>query len=193
MLCQAELQPQTDGSVGTARAKRCLAFEEGGGAQTGETAPAVLVEAPAVGRYALSWYGIREPQGDAMRATTILVGMLLVLVAACSTDDSMPSAFEEMSSDEVGCTLAYGDDALYVVGPLGPSSDPENVEPNDYTVFRFWRIADEIHVSAKGTDWGSDRSASLDDITTDGIEVHEGLYRDSGNPGYMVTCWRGNA
>lgn len=127
-----------------------------------------------------------------MRAIIVAVGMLLVLVTACSTADSMPSAFDDMSSDEVGCTVTYGDDAPYVVGPLGSSSDPVNVEPNDYTVFRFWRIADEIHVSAKGTDWGSGGSAPLDEVTTDGIEVAEGLYRDSGNPGYGVTCWRGS-
>jgi hypothetical protein len=125
-----------------------------------------------------------------MRAISVALGLLLVVGAACSAGGSMPSSFDDMTSDEVGCTVNYGDDAPYVVGPLGPSSDPENVEPNDYTVVRLWRTASEIHVSAKGTDWGSGGSASLDEITTDGLEVAEGLYRDSGNPGYVVTCWR---
>lgn len=129
-----------------------------------------------------------------MAATRL--GMALVVVglvaAACNASNQRPAAFDEMSSDEVGCTVKYGDDSLYVVGPLGPS-DSENVEPNDYTLIRLGRTASNIVVVTDFPDSGSNGGLALNKITTDGVVVSTGPFRNNGEPGYVVTCWRGDS
>ncbi len=126
-----------------------------------------------------------------MRAIVILVGLLVVAVAACSPDDSMPSSFNGMTSDEVGCTVKYGDDGLYVVGPLG-SSDSETVEPNDYTSIRLGRTALDIVVAAEVPGGGQNGSTPLNNIPADGV-VAVSAFRNGGDPGFVVTCWRGDS
>lgn len=95
-----------------------------------------------------------------------------------------------MSVDEVGCTLLYGSDTTYVVGPLGPSGF-EVIEPNDYTMFRIGRTALDIIVVAKSHNAGMDASVPLDSLPEDGVVAWSG-FRDAGNPGYKFTCWRGD-
>lgn len=127
-----------------------------------------------------------------MRAIIVLIGLVTVIVAACSTaPDTMPGAFDGMPSDEVGCTVKYGDDDLVVVGPLG-AIDSENVEPNDYTLIRVGRTASDLIVVAEGSDWASHGGTPLNQIAADGSEVARGPFLDSGNPGYVVICWRGD-
>jgi hypothetical protein len=94
-----------------------------------------------------------------------------------------------MTSNEVGCTVKYGEADRVVIGPLGPS-DFEEVHPNDYTMFRIARTALDIIVVAERERGGSNASIPLNDLPVDGI-VSRGPFRDGGNPGYTVTCWRG--
>jgi len=77
---------------------------------------------------------------------TRLFAVLMILAlgsSSCSSTEGHPTAFGDMSRDEVGCTVEYGDDDLYVIGPLGPG-DSENVEPNDYTSIRLRRTAEGV-------------------------------------------------
>lgn len=123
---------------------------------------------------------------------SIAVSLVVLLgLSACSSAEVHPVEFEGMSSDEIGCTVEYGDDNLYVVGPLGPS-DSENVEPNDYTLIRFGRTASNIVVVAEFPDSGSIGGMALNEIPTDGVVVSTGPFRNGGEPGYVVTCWRGD-
>ncbi|GMR01901.1 MAG: hypothetical protein BMS9Abin20_0223 [Acidimicrobiia bacterium] len=124
----------------------------------------------------------------ATRLLTVLFVLALV-AAACSTVDSRPTEFDDMTADEVGCTVWYGDTDPYVVGPLS-SSDFEVIEPNDYTSFRIARTASDIVIVAKRQNDGMSRSTPLNDIPADGIFVRRG-FRDAGNPGYEISCWRG--
>ncbi len=124
----------------------------------------------------------------ATRTVTVLL-LVASLVAGCSSADDRPSEFDGMSVDEVGCTLLYGSDTKYVVGPLGPS-DFEVIEPNDYTMFRIGRTALELIVVANSHDSGMDTSMPLDSLPDDGV-VAQSDFRNAGNPGYKITCWRG--
>lgn len=128
-----------------------------------------------------------------MRATFVLVGLLMVAVAACSAAESiMPAEFNAMTSDEVGCTVTFGDDSLYTVGPLG-SGEVTEVEPNDYTTVRVARTASNVVVVADFYNSGTGGGAALSDIPSDGLIVAQGPFRDGGTPGYVVTCWRGDS
>lgn len=128
-----------------------------------------------------------------MRFATTLVGILVVATAAaCTTIDSAPNAFDDMTSDSVGCTVEYGDEEAFVVGPLGPT-DSETVNPNDYTSFRFARTPESLVVAAKGSDWSSDVSRTLDEVTAAGTVVVKGPFINGDEPGYVATCWRGTA
>lgn len=140
-------------------------------------------------RAVIRWWWL--DRGDAMRVVIVFVGTLLVLVASCSGGESMPESFNGMAPDEVGCTVKYGDVSPHVVGPLGPS-DSENVEPNDYTFIRLGRTASSIVVVTEFPDSGSNGEMPLNKITTDGVVVRRGSFRNSGEPGYVVTCWRGD-
>jgi hypothetical protein len=119
--------------------------------------------------------------------------MVLALgLSACSSAVGRPAEFGDMSRDEVGCTVKYGDDDLYVIGPLGPS-DAENVEPNDYTLIRLGRTASDIVVATDFPNSSSNGGMALSEIPTDGLVVARGPFRDGGTPGYSVTCWRGDS
>ncbi len=111
-------------------------------------------------------------------------------MAACSSPEARPEQFNNMSPDEVGCLVAYGDDDPYVVGPLGPS-DSENTLPNDYTTIRLARTASDIVVVTEFPDSSSNGALALNRIPPDGVVVAKGPFRNGGNPGYSVTCWRG--
>jgi len=126
-----------------------------------------------------------------MRAILVLVVGLVLAGAACSKADSMPAEFNVMTSDEVGCTVNYGGDSLYVVGPLGPS-DSENVEPNDYTLIRVARTASDIVVVTEFPGGGQHGSTPLNNMPSDGVVIVS-PFRSGGDPGYVVTCWRGDS
>ncbi|MCL1593936.1 MAG: hypothetical protein M3132_06250 [Actinomycetia bacterium] len=110
-------------------------------------------------------------------------------VAACSSPEGRPEQFDSIAPDEVGCTVAYGDE-IFVVGPLGPA-DSENIEPNDYTMIRLGRTASDIVVVTEFPDSASNGGMALNTIPHDGVVVSRGPFRSGGNPGYSVTCWRG--
>ncbi|NHZ70161.1 MAG: hypothetical protein GWP18_00795 [Proteobacteria bacterium] len=122
-----------------------------------------------------------------------IAGVLVAVLSlsACSSAVERPASFDNMSADDVGCTVEYGDDALLVVGPLGPS-DSEDVKPNDYTVIRLGRTASDLVVTTDFPDSGSSGGAALNTITPDGDIVARGPFRNGGEPGYIVTCWRGD-
>jgi len=135
-----------------------------------------------------------ETSGERVKVTSRLLAVLFVLVlvvAACSSVDSRPVEFDDMTRDEVGCTVRYGDTGPYIVGPLA-SSDFKVIEPNNYTSFRIARTASDIVIVAKRQNDGMSRSTPLSDIPADGIFVWGG-FSDGGNPGYEITCWRGEA
>ncbi|VAW04443.1 hypothetical protein MNBD_ACTINO01-1332 [hydrothermal vent metagenome] len=119
----------------------------------------------------------------------MLVALLFVL-AACASSTVRPVEFENMSSDEVGCTVNYGNTDLYIVGPLGPS-DSEEVTPNDYTSIRVGRTALDIVVVATVPDGGGNAATPLNDMPADGV-VARRAFSNGGDPGYVVTCWRGD-
>jgi hypothetical protein len=122
----------------------------------------------------------------------LIIGVvsLTLVVASCSAADSRPDQFDGMTPDQVGCVVTYGDNVQRVVGPLGPSDSWEN-RPNDYTLFRIARTALDVIVVVEQTGGGSNSSTPLNDLPADGI-VARGPFRDGGNPGYVVTCWRGD-
>lgn len=118
----------------------------------------------------------------------ILVAVALAL-AACSTDPSMPSAFDDMASDQIGCLVAYGDDR-FEVGPLGPS-DTETVEPDSLASIRIGRTAASLIVNAERERTSTVATVDLVDLGPNGgIIVVWGL-QDGGNPGLEVRCWTG--
>lgn len=124
----------------------------------------------------------------AFRLLIALVGFSLA-VTSCSTAESQPSQFEGMASDKVGCTIVYGDTDPYIVGPLGPS-DSKEVHPNDYTSFRIARTASDIIFVVEQPESGSNGSIPINNLPDDGI-VTRGPFRNGGNLGYVITCWRG--
>lgn len=115
---------------------------------------------------------------------------LTLVVTPCTSSSSHPAEFESMSSDEVGCIIHYGNSDPYVVGPFGPS-DSEEITPNDYTSIRVGWTASEIVVVATVPGGGGNTYASLNDMPTDGI-VARRSFSNGGDPGYVVTCWRGD-
>ena len=123
----------------------------------------------------------------------LLIGLAFfaLVFAACSSQASRPGEFEGMNSDEVGCSVLYGDTDLSFIGPLG-ASDSEEVRPNDYTMFRVGRTASDVIFVVEQTGGGSNGSVPLNDLPADGI-VARGPFRDGGNPGYVIACWRGDA
>lgn len=126
-----------------------------------------------------------------VRSIAVLVALVLGL-SACSSAEERPVEFGGMSPDEVGCTVEYGDDDVYVIGPLGPN-DSENVEPNDYTAIRLGRTASDIVIAADFPDSGSSGAVALNKIATDGVVVARGQFRNGGEPGFVVMCWRGDS
>jgi uncharacterized protein YceK len=131
--------------------------------------------------------------GDTMRLWVGIVGVLLLaasLLAGCSSVDSRPSEFDGMSADEVGCTLLYGSDTTYVVGPLGPS-DFEVIEPNEWSSFRIFRTALNIGFSISTEKSGTDGSLPINDLPDDHVVAWREMM-DPGNPGYKIKCWRGD-
>jgi len=122
----------------------------------------------------------------------LLVGLagLSLAIASCSAAETRPNEFESMTSDQVGCVVAYGDADRYIVGPLGPNGS-EEIQPNDYTFFRIARTASDVIVVVERADGGSNVSLPIDELPGYGI-VTQGPFRNGGNPGYVVTCWRGD-
>lgn len=119
------------------------------------------------------------------------IGMIVFSLALSScASASRVGLYGDMTSDEVACSVVYGDSDPYVVGPLGPS-DSEEIRPNDYTMFRVGRTASDVIVVVEQTGGGSNGSTPLNDLPADGI-IARGPFRDSGNPGYMITCERGD-
>jgi len=121
---------------------------------------------------------------------TYTLAVLALVLTACTSATSRPGEFEGMSTDEVGCTVNYGNTDLYVVGPLGPS-DWEEVTPNDYTSIRIARTASDILVAAEVPGGGTGTSRPINDIPADGI-VARRPFSNGGDPGFVVTCWRGD-
>jgi len=122
---------------------------------------------------------------------TYALAVLALVVAACASTSSRPAAFEDMSANEVGCTVNYGNSDLYVVGPLRPS-DSEEITPNDYTSIRVGRTASDIVVVATVPGGGGNAATALNNMPADGVVARRG-FTNGGDPGYMVTCWRGDA
>jgi hypothetical protein len=122
----------------------------------------------------------------------LLIGVVgfSLIVAACSAAETRPDQFEGMTTDEVGCVVVYGDAGRFVLGPLGPS-ESEEIHPNDYTSFRIGRTASDVIVVVEQASSGSTVSIPLTELPGYGI-VSRGPFRDGGNPGYVVTCWRGD-
>jgi len=123
-----------------------------------------------------------------------MLALLLVgaVAAGCSSAEGRPTEFTGMSSDDVGCVILYGSDMTYVVGPLG-SSESEVIEPNDYTSFRIGRTATDVIVVAKSEGSGMDASTPLDSIPEAGAVLGQSEMRNGGDPGYKITCWRGES
>ena len=71
-----------------------------------------------------------------------------------------------------------------------PNCDFKVIEPNDYTSFRIARTASDIVIVAELSNSGANQSTPLNDMPPDGIVVR-GPFRDAGNLGYAITCWRG--
>ena len=124
-----------------------------------------------------------------LRLLVSIVGFSLA-VAACSSVDGKPRQFDGMTPDEVGCVIVYGGANRYVVGPLGPS-DSQEIHPNEYTLFRIGRTASDVIVVTERTGGGSNASVPINDLPAYGV-IAKGPFQDSGNPGYTVTCWRGD-
>ena len=118
------------------------------------------------------------------------LAVLALVIAACGSTNGRPVEFEDMSSDEVGCTVNYGGSDLYVVGPLGPS-DSEEITPNGYTSIRVGRTASDIVVVATVPGGGGNAATPLNNMPADGIVARRG-FSNGGDPGYVVTCWRGD-
>ena len=114
-------------------------------------------------------------------AARLLAVLLVFGLSACSSADSRPVEFDEMYPDEVGCTVRYGEDTLYVVGPLGPSGS-QNIEPNDYTLIRLGRTASDIVLVTEFPDSGSNGGMALNEIPNDGAVVGRGPFRTAANP-----------
>lgn len=129
----------------------------------------------------------------ANRLLTVLFVLALV-IAACSSAGSRPTEFDDMTSDEVGCTVDYGNTDPDLVGPLGPG-DAEEIEPNDFTSIHIGRTASDIVIVAKSHDGEIDGGMALNSMPADGV-VARGSFSDESNPGnvftYVVTCWRGD-
>jgi len=125
-----------------------------------------------------------DVSGRSWMATVVVV--LVFAATACTTPQTRPVEFDHMTTDEVGCTVQYGDAEAYVIGPLGPS-DFEVVAPNEFTSFRVARTALAIVTVAE---LSRNASTPLNDIPSDGI-VLRGPFIDGGNLGYVITCWRG--
>lgn len=121
----------------------------------------------------------------------ILLAVSVLVVAACSSTTARPVEFDRMAPDEVGCTIMYGDGAPYIVGPLG-TGDTQDLKPNDWTLFHLGRTALEIYFSIETDRSGQNGSRALNNLPADGVVASEGFI-DSGNPGYTITCWRGDA
>jgi hypothetical protein len=134
---------------------------------------------------------VAERIGESVVAR-LLIGLAFsaLLFAACSSQASRPGEFEGMNSDEVGCEVVYGDSDPYIIGPLG-ASDSEEIRPNDYTLFRIARTASDIIVVVEQPDSAANASVPLNDLPDDGT-VARGPFRNGANPGYVVTCWRGD-
>jgi hypothetical protein len=122
----------------------------------------------------------------------LLIGVIVfsLTAASCSHTESRPEQFDGMTSDEVGCVVTYGDTDRFTIGPLGPSGS-EEIHPNDYTSFRIARTASDIIVVVERADGGSNVSLPIEELPGYGI-VTRGPFRNGGNPGYVVTCWRGD-
>lgn len=123
----------------------------------------------------------------------LLIGIvgLSLAVASCSRAEVRPGQFEGMTPDEVGCVVTYGDAHRYIIGPLGPSGS-EEIHPNDYTSFRIARTASDVIVVVEREAGGSNVSVPLNELPGYGIVTLD-PFRDGGNPGYVVTCWRGDS
>lgn len=138
----------------------------------------------------LAYDEVKERVSMHLRLFVTMVGLSLA-VAACSSVDGKPGQFDGMTPNEVGCVVTYGDNDRHVVGPLGPSDSWEN-RPNDYTLFRIARTALDVIIVVEQTGGGSTSSTPLNDLPADGI-VARGPFRDGGNPGYEIRCWRGDS
>ena len=105
----------------------------------------------------------------------------------------MPVAFDAMAADQVGCVVEHGD-AEYEVGPLGPGSDPVEIKPNSYTLFRFGRTALSLIVVAERERDKATMGLEVASISNDpvGTLVHQAAMQASGNPGYEIRCWAGS-
>ncbi len=125
------------------------------------------------------------------RAVTFVAALVLLVTACSLPQDARPPEFDLMTTDEVGCTLKYGDNPLYVVGPLG-ARDSQEIEPNDWTYFRFFRTPLDIGVVTKTPRTESHGGTSIDNLPEDGI-LDLSAPVDAGYPGYTITCWRGEA
>jgi len=123
------------------------------------------------------------------RLLICMVGLSLA-VGSCSRAETRPDQFDGMMPDEVGCVITYGDADRFVIGPLGPSGS-EEIHPNEYTFFRIARTASDVIVVVERTGGGSNVSVPLNELPGYGI-VALGSFMDGGNPGYVVTCWRGD-
>ena len=115
---------------------------------------------------------------------------IAVVVTGCSTDPAMPTAFDDMAPDEIGCLVAYGDDR-FEVGPLGPS-DTEAVEPDALASIRIGRTAMSLIVNAERERNSTVATVDLANLGPNGGLIVVWSPQDSGNPGLEVRCWTGS-
>jgi len=139
----------------------------------------------------------REEARDVMsrRPVGVLMGIVVgLLVAGCAqvpVASDRPAELANMSSDEFGCVLVFGSEES-VVGPFSEPGESFAYEPNDWTSFEVYRtFAGMAFEWEYGYSTGKN-SHFLDDLPEDGVLAFE-EYRDQGHPGYVLTCWQGEA
>ena len=125
------------------------------------------------------------------RCTVIAITLSIALgITACSGEPAMPSAFDDMPPDHIGCLVAYGDDR-FEVGPLGPS-DSETVEPDSLSSIRIGRTAVSLIVNAERERDSTVATVDLADLGPNGGLIVVWGLQDRGNPGLEVRCWTGS-
>lgn len=119
-----------------------------------------------------------------------LIALVSVVVVGCSSGGEIPSAFDGMGEDEVGCTVRYGDEPERIVGPLA-ASDFDLYAPNDFTAIRVGRTASDVTLVVTRSDAGAHSSVPMNEFEPG--EPRELVFdmTPSGQPGVRITCWRG--
>lgn len=130
------------------------------------------------------------------RVAACLVAIIAGLfIAGCSDAEALterPSEYHGLTSQEVGCTLQYGDAEPMNTGLITPSIGAGS-EPNDWTTLSVRRSEGDIITASYEDDRSQSRSAyAIDELPDHGVLLHD-AFVDQGHPGFVIACWRGEA